>query len=59
MDVVFLVGMGVMLAVVGHPADRAPLGGGAADGRHDIFEPLRPDLETPVGEQAVIGQRDP
>ena len=57
-DVLLLVGVGVVPAVVGDPADRAPLRGAAADGRQDIFEPLRPGQEAAVRQQPVIGHAD-
>ena len=41
-DVLLVVGMGMVLAVVGDPADGSALRGTAADRREDIFEPPRP-----------------
>ena len=58
-DVVLVIGVGVMLAVVGDPADRAPLGRLATDRGHHVFEPAGPDLEAPMGQETVISQGDP
>ena len=58
MDVLFLVGVGVMAAVVGHPANRSSFGRPAADRGENILQPLRPDGVASMGQQAVIGQRD-
>ena len=57
--VVFFVGVGMMLAMIGDPADRAPFGGTAPDDRQNILEPARPKCKTAVSQQAVIGQANP
>ena len=57
-DVLLVVGVGVVPAVVGHPADRPSLGGAAADGSQDVFEPTGPGREAAVGQEPVIGQAD-
>ncbi len=58
MHVLLVVGMRVVLAVVGDPANRATLGGAAADGREEVFEPAGPEGEAAVGEEPVVRQAD-
>ena len=57
-DVMLVVGVGVVISVIGHPADRPSLGGTAADGGQDVFEPPGPDGEAAVGQQPVIRHAD-
>ena len=56
--VALLVGVGVVLAVVGDPADHRPLDGHRAEDGEQVLE--RPvGLERAVGEQPVVADRDP
>ena len=56
--VMVAVGVGVVIAVIGHPADRTTLGGTAADDRQDVFEPPRPGGEATVRQQTVVRHTD-
>jgi hypothetical protein len=58
MHVLLVVGVGVMPAVVGHPAGSPPLRGATPEGRQGVFEPLGPERETAVGQEPVVGQAD-
>ncbi len=58
MDVVLAIGVGVVLAVVGHPADGTPSEGAAAEGGRGVFEPPGRMAKLRVGEESVVGQAD-
>ena len=59
MRVVFLVGMGVVLAMIGNPADRAPFRSTRTQNRQHVLEPTRTQGKAAVREQTMIGQTDP
>jgi hypothetical protein len=44
-DVLLVLGVGVVIAVVGHPADRPTLGNAATNGGQGVCEPPGPDGE--------------
>ena len=48
------VGVGVVTAMVGNPADRAPFGSAATDRDQNVFNELGPGLEAPVRQQPVV-----
>ena len=56
--VALLVGVRVMLAVIGHPADHRALDGHRAHDREEVFDGLG-GLEGPVREHPVEADRDP
>ena len=57
-DVMLVVGVGMVISVIGDPADRPPLGGTAANDGQDVFKPTGPGGEAAVGQQAVIRHTD-
>ena len=59
MRVVFLIGMRMVLAMVGNPADRPTLRGTCPDRGQDVLEPPGTQCKAPMSQQAMIGHADP
>jgi hypothetical protein len=59
MSVVFFIGVGVMLAMIGDPSDRATLRSTVSQNREHIFQPSWPKCKTPVSQQTMIAQANP
>jgi hypothetical protein len=57
-DVVLVVRMGVVLAMVGDPANGPALRGTATERGQEVFEPFGPGGKAPVGQQPVISHAD-
>ena len=57
-DVVVVVSVGMVPAVVGHPADWPALGGTAAEGSQHVLEPPGSSREVAMRQEPVVSQAD-